>query len=169
MLVVTLLVVIAVSEVRRRNRAGDPTPAPSASIVASLVKTGTGYAYQTSPVTKDFVLQVELTNFNHVPVQVQAAATPEYPGFGRLVVAVLPGHYDSQAPAGDALETAARTPVTLGSEEPAQLAIAGRVACDAPMISHNEMDILVDGKETTVAIPPVDGRNWAEGIRRDLC
>ncbi|MEU7903404.1 hypothetical protein [Actinoplanes sp. NPDC049118] len=162
--VVALLVVTAVNAVRQ---ARGPTPTP---IRAGLVETGTGYAYQSSPVTKDFVLQVELTNFNHAPVQVQAAETPEHPGFDRLVVAVLPGHYDSQAPAGEALEKAARTPTMLGWEEPAQLAIAGRVACGTPMISHDEMTILVNGQERTVAIPRiVEGRSWAEEIRRELC
>lgn len=170
-LVVAVLVVVGIGEVRRRHPSAGPTPAPSEpspTVVAALVETGTGTSYQTNDASKDFVVQVDLINFNRAPVQVRAA-TPDHPGFDRLVVAVLPA---KQAPGPldyDAVAAAARVPVSLGGNETAELTLAGRVACGTPAVSHNTMKILVDGAETTVAIPGLDESNWAAAMKHLLC
>jgi hypothetical protein len=118
--------------------------------------------------THEFVLSVDLTNFNRVPVTVAGGPAPEQPGFERLVVAVLPG-----PPADDvgldAVAAAAPTAVSVAGRGVAQLVIAGRAVCGPAPTTGDGFTIVVDGRTTPIEMPRFDGRSWAEEIIEDLC
>jgi hypothetical protein len=171
-LIVAVLVAIGVSEVHRRNPTASPAPTRSAAtpaVVGALVGTGSSTSYQTSKATNDFVLQVDLINYNRTPVRVQAAAPSDHPGFDRLAAAVLPGDHERLPTGYGAVAAAAGSSVTLGWGRKAQLTLAGRVACGTAMINDNTADILVDGMQTTVTIPDLNEGGWAETVTRDVC
>ncbi|MGX6602553.1 hypothetical protein ACWKSP_10515 [Micromonosporaceae bacterium Da 78-11] len=149
--------------VARPSLSAAPTP-----VVASLVETGSPTLYRSDNGTKEFVLSVDLTNFNRVPVRVAGGSVPEQPGFDRLVVAVLPA-----IPGGevgiDEVAAAARTPVPMTGRGVAQLVIAGRVVCGAGSAPTAGFPILVDGASTAIEMPRFDGHGWAEEIIGGLC
>ena len=77
-------------------------------------------------------MQVEIENMNHVPVQVGAAAGPEYDGTDRKVVAVLAGRIGNGTPGLTTIRSAVTLPVTLNADQVATLAVAGHLLCEGP-------------------------------------
>jgi hypothetical protein len=171
LLVAVVLVVVLVNQNRHTRSKAVRTPAPSTSpaSVAALVETGTSIAYQTFGDSKDFVVQVDLTNFNHTPVHVQTQTTLDDPGFVRLVAAVRHGDFVEDEPAYDNLVAENATPATLEGEEEAQLVITGRIACGATTAGDGALTLLVNGEETRPTLPTIGDDPWAEGIRAQLC
>jgi hypothetical protein len=169
LLAVAVLAAIALGGTARgRHPAASPIlPSVPTPVVAALVDTGGGSMYRSTQGTKEFVLSVDLINFNRVPAQVAAGAVPEQPAFDRLVLAVLP-----VVPGDDAtIETvaAARAPVTIAGREKAQLVVAGRVVCDVTPTSSDGFTVVVDGQETPIEMPRFGGAGWVAEIIKELC
>lgn len=171
-LVVTVVAVIGVGEFRRRHRVAAPAPAVSASEPAStaaLVDSGTDIDFRTDDGTMGFVVRTTLKNFNRVPVSVQAGTAPQSPGLPGLVTAVMAGDMGEEIPAYAAVVNAANKPITLPRNGAALLAIAGRVVCDAAMLSRNTVTVTVDGTDLDVTVPRVGEKTWAVAMRDMLC
>jgi hypothetical protein len=170
LLIVAVLAAVALTGTARSRRPAASAVLPSVPtpVVAALVDTGGGSTYRSMRQTKEFVLSVDLINFNRVPARVAGGTVPKQPAFDRLVMAVLPG-----VPADDeTLETVAaatHTPVTITGRDKAQLVVAGRVVCAATPTSGGAFTVLVDGEEKTVDLPHSDGENWVTEIVKDLC
>lgn len=148
------------------DRTGD-SPAPqvipsstvSPSSLAARLRVGSDLAFRLEEETDDFVVEVELTNGNQVPVRVKVADAPEATGFLRLAAAVmLPA---DRMPQFAAVAAAADTPVTLAPNADAHLTIAGRVACGSPRATGNTMELLVNSDRRTMTLPsPEPSGSW---------
>ena len=169
-LAVAVLVAIVLTGKARSQHPGVSPVLPSVPtpVVAALVDTGGASVYQSVQGTKEFVLSVDLINFNRVPAQVAGGAVPEQPAFDRLVVAVLP-----VAPGGEAtiktVAAAASSAVTIAGRGTAQLVVAGRVVCAAKPSSQDDFTILVNGEPKTVEMPHFGGDSWVTEIVKELC
>jgi len=167
-----VLVVAVLTAVALGREAGPPAASPvlpsvPTPVVAALVDTGGGTMYRGEEATKEFVLSVELINFNRVPARVAGGPAPELPVFDRLAVAVLP-----EAPDDATVETvtaAARTAVTIAGRAEAQLVIAGRVVCGVAPASPDDFTILVDGEERRIEMPRFGGDSWVAEVVAHLC
>ncbi|MEU9828814.1 hypothetical protein [Micromonospora chersina] len=141
---------------------------PSPPAAAKRFTTGPHLSSWTQAATKDFVIEVDLGNPHRDLVRVQAAATPDHPGFSRLIVAVLAGAAGEEIPSYTQVAAAAPRTVTLGPHETARLVIAGRVSCGTPMLTHGSVDLVVDGEQTSVDLPKVNHEDWSSVALR-LC
>ncbi|WP_433293026.1 hypothetical protein ACQP2F_29580 [Actinoplanes sp. CA-030573] len=166
------LLVVAVAAVAWLSRARPSQPAPSTAmvrVVAGLVETGTGISYETSDAAKDFVVRVDLKNFNHLPVHVRAETAPDHAGFERLAAAVLPGAAEMQTRGYDAVEAASYASVPLDGDAQAALVVAGRVDCAAGPAGDGKVTLQVDDQRTTVTLPRVGDQTWVTAVRNQLC
>ncbi|MGK5682482.1 hypothetical protein [Actinoplanes sp. URMC 104] len=158
---------VLVLAVQTRGKARTAPP-PSAPIDAFLVEAGTGHGFTAEHAAHDFVIQVDVQNFNHAPVQVRAVEPANDPAFAALAVAVLPGAEPGDATYESVTEWAHRS-VPLGPDEVAQLTVAGRVDCTKRAAPRAGLDLLVDGERTTVSLPREEGLDWARYAAREAC
>ena len=140
-----------------------PTP-----VVAALVDTGGASVYRSVSETKEFVLSVDLINFNRVPARVAGGTVPEQPAFDRLVAAVLPAVPSAEA-TFQSVAAAATSSVTIAGRGKAQLVIAGRVVCTATPTARDDFTILVNGEQKIVEMPRFGGDSWVTEIVKELC
>jgi hypothetical protein len=167
---VAVLVAIALTgRTRSQHPAASPLlPSVPTPVVAALVDTGGASVYRSVQDTKEFVLSVDLINFNRVPAQVAGGEVPKQPAFDRLAVAVLP-----VVPGDEATikSVAAATPraVTIAARGTVQLVVAGRVVCAATPTAGDDFTILVNGEPKTVELPRFGGDSWVTEIIKELC
>lgn len=170
LLVVAVLVAVAVTgKARSRHPVASPVlPSVPTPVVAALVDTGGASVFRSVSETKEFVLSVDLINFNRVPARVAGGTVPEQPAFDGLVVAVLPVAPDAEA---TVKTVAAATPraVNMAARGTAQLVVAGRVVCAATPTSEDDFTILVNGEPKTVEMPHFGGDSWVTEIVKELC
>ena len=146
-----------------------PPPDSAADVVPGLVDTGTGISYQTDDKTKDFVVWVDLRNFNHTAVDVQARPAPASTAFARLAIAVLPSGTGTDDLPYDKVVAASRNPVALGVNDQASLIIAGRMSCGIAAPAESKVTILVNGRPASLTLPDADRGDWLRTIQKDLC
>lgn len=154
---------------RSRQQAAPPVlPSVPTPVDAALVDTGGGSTYRSNQETKEFVISVDLHNFNRVPAHVVADSVPDQPAFDQLVAAV-----QSAEPARNAsiatVAAAARTPVTIAGRGQGQLVVAGRLVCGVAPTSGSDFTIRVDGVTVTVELPRFGGESWVTEIVKELC
>jgi hypothetical protein len=170
LLVVALLAAITLTgKARSQHPAASPLlPSVPTPVVAALVDTGGASAYRSVRATKEFILSVDLINFNRVPARVAGGMVPEQPAFDRLAVAVLPAVPGAEATI-KTVTAAAANAVTIAGRGKAQLVVAGRVVCAATPTSRDDFTILVNGEQKAVEMPRFGGDSWVTEIIKELC